>query len=249
MKICTLCESNPATKKNSHIFPRFLGISLLTTPDNKRKGFTIDEKAFAEGSKPQSPTQDSPPNCETKIGAIERNFSNQFYTVLQDKERWNAIHEIVSPKGYKVKHLAEVDYQQIKLTVYSMLFRASISSLDYFLDLKINKSSKERLRQILNSDRDFEDIPFSIITPESDFDSTRNYIYANSNSFSECMLWANELLIFVNLEGSNNELIQHFSDATSENGRITVGVIPEHSWDSLRKLLIDVKMTQMYGSR
>jgi hypothetical protein len=225
-----------------------MGVTLLTTQDDKRKGFPINQNTFKANNKRQKPIQDSPkedhilcPSCESKIGLMERYFANSFYSVFEHKDQWNSIPEMNSSEGYKTKHINDVDYEKVKLMIYSMAFRASISSLEYFLDLKIKESTQERLRRILNSETAFEDFPITIITPKSDFDKTRNYIYANSNGFGECMLWANELLIFVNFENIDNELNRYFQDATSENGRIIVGIITEQSWDSLRKMVLHQK--------
>lgn len=41
MKKCNLCKIGEADQKNSHIFPRYMGVNLLKNSDEKRKGLKM----------------------------------------------------------------------------------------------------------------------------------------------------------------------------------------------------------------
>jgi hypothetical protein len=41
MTICGLCQNNEAIQKNSHIFPRFMGVSMLHSMTGSRRGYKI----------------------------------------------------------------------------------------------------------------------------------------------------------------------------------------------------------------
>ncbi len=83
MKLCFLCKVKEATKKNSHIFPRYMGTTMIETPDKKRKAFNTSTRKFS---------QDTPkenyifcPKCEAYLGKLEKKFADEFYNVLVGK--------------------------------------------------------------------------------------------------------------------------------------------------------------------
>ena len=248
MKTCKLCLSNPAEQRNSHIIPRFFGVSLLTTPDGKRKGFQIDSKTIQPGTK-QKPMQDTPKedfivcmSCEKKISEWERKFANEFFNKLKNPKNAGESIELISPNGCKFRRVEEVDYKNLKLTLYSMLWRAYISSLPYFADLELSHETANMLRQVLHDEIEFVDIPAIIIKASSDCDPTKNFIYASTCSEKEYILWANEYIIFFDF-GSTNSPLKLFSDIaiTEENG-VKIGILPFDIWDDIRNQIIDIKI-------
>ena len=83
MNYCKLCEKKEATKTNSHIFPRFMGVSMLETVDGTRKGYKISTKTGLN----KRPEQDSPkedfifcPDCESLLdNDYESPFAKHYY--------------------------------------------------------------------------------------------------------------------------------------------------------------------------
>lgn len=174
MKICNLCKEMEATQKNSHIIPKFFGVSLLTTKDGKRKGFKSNEIAVGKKVKPY---QDTPkadyilcPNCEAIFGEIERIFANEFFNKYKtDKQKIQST-RLFSVNGYEFICPKNVNYENFKLLFYSIIWRTKISSLEYFYDTDLSEERTEQLREILNKEIEFEDIPIIVLTTINDFD-------------------------------------------------------------------------------
>ncbi|MDI6402954.1 hypothetical protein QLX67_13180, partial [Balneolaceae bacterium ANBcel3] len=127
---------------------------------------------------------------------------------------------------------------------FSMLWRAHISSLPYFSDLNLSSNTAETLRKILNNESGFVDIPSILLASETDPDKTKNFIYANSTE-SECYLWANELIVFFNLN-SQYELFDFFSEITMDekNKIVKVGLLSFGEWQSMRQTMVDIKVNK-----
>ncbi len=152
MRLCNLCKTEEATQKNSHIVPRYFGVSLLTTKDKKRKGFEINKDAVGKKVRPY---QDTPKesfilcsDCEEKFGEIERVFANEFFNKFKNDRQKKQTIRLLSDNGYEFFIPKNVNYVNFKLLFYSILWRADISSLNYFNDLELPDETTEHLREI-----------------------------------------------------------------------------------------------------
>jgi hypothetical protein len=152
---------------------------------------------------------------------------------------------IISSNGYEFIRPKGVDYKTFKLLFYSIVWRTKISNLEYFHDIGLSNKRTEQLRQILNKEIEFEDIPIIVLTTVNDYDKTRNYIYANSNSKDECFVWVNEYLVFYDF-GSLNPMIKHFEDISVTKGKgISIGILSTKTWNQLRELIMSIKIDMM----
>lgn len=181
---CKLCNKNSANQLDSHIFPRFLGVSLLAVADNKRVSYTTEN--FELNSKPKV-RQDSPKvsnilcdSCEKKIGVWERDFANEFYYPFINGEFQKNCDEIKKEFGIKVLTKSSSNYMNFKRVIYSMLLRASVSGHVVFANLLLKDRYRELLRQILNEEISFEDIPIFVMTCNSRLNADKNYIFATT---------------------------------------------------------------------
>lgn len=248
MKTCNLCLKNKADQKNSHIFPKFLGVSLIETTGGKRKGFRIDSKSL--NKKGKIPVmQDTPKEnyilckkCEGEIGKLEYEFAREFYNDFKTSTSSPTIIKKPASKGYSYIVVPNVEYINFKSTLYSMLWRAHISSLPYFSDLNLSSNTAETLRKILNKESGFVDIPMFVITSENDPDKTKNFIYANSTN-RECFLWMNEFVVFLNLN-SVHDIFDFFSEIKMDknNNTVKVGLLSLNELQSIRQTLVDIKV-------
>ena len=80
--LCNLCKINDANKKNSHIIPRYLGVSLATTDDNKRRVYTLDEYKPAMN---YSYSQDTPKEDYILCDKCEKHLSDNYETEIAKK--------------------------------------------------------------------------------------------------------------------------------------------------------------------
>jgi hypothetical protein len=254
MKKCNLCLTREATQENSHIVPRFMGVTILENPDGKRKGFKLDNDPNFLNQKPQ---QDTPkenyilcPECESIFGKFERKLANEFYYKFKRPEHDKDFPRVFLPNGILRASNKNVDYTNFKLATYGIFFKVSISELPYFNDSRITNGQRERLRQILNNETDFEDISIVLLTSENDQEFTRNYIYAHSyDDHLAHFVWANDYIFFIDF-GTNVELIKHFDGIKmNENGLFKIGVLPNQVWDNLRKTLMGFKVNKIKTSR
>ncbi|WP_313269385.1 hypothetical protein [Epilithonimonas vandammei] len=242
---CYLCKSEEATQKNSHIVPKFLGISLVTSDDGKRKGYKLDISSV--GQKLKS-FQDTPkedfilcPKCENKFSKIERKSANEVFKLIDNDIKKNQLTKLFSNNGYQFITFKNIDYVNFKKLLYSILWRAQISKLEYFSDLSLPDNLTENFRKILNDEMEFVDIPIIVLTTVNDNYKTKNYIYANSN-LNDCFFWMNEFLVFYDF-GSDNVMYKYFKDISiTENENVKIGVLPLTAWDSIRKKIIDIKI-------
>ena len=144
---CNICKANPADHTGSHIFPRFLGVTLLATDNNKRASFTTD---ILDPEMKQKAKQDTPKiphilcsSCEAKIGSWERQFANEFYYPFNKGDYQKSCETKKKEHGFKILISQKSDYNNFKLVVYSMLFRAAISGHIAFSDLRLKDHLKK----------------------------------------------------------------------------------------------------------
>lgn len=248
LPLCNLCKQNLADHPGSHIFPRFLGVTLLTTQDNKRKSYLLEKDPHNE----QRPNQDTPkiPNilccsCESKIGEFERKFANEFYYPFKNLDFQKNSELVTKPKGFKAFINNKIDYQNFKFVIYSMLFRAIISGHKAFSDLRVSDNQKETLRQVLNKEIEFIDIPIYVLTSENDTKYRENYIFANSIIENAPMLWANELIFFVDFH-SGEEIFKKFESFKMESDNNTkVRILSNQEWDTLRQFVMKKRIEKI----
>lgn len=164
--LCKLCKTNPATQKNSHIFPKFL----------KREYLKTDNRFFLVNSTIENkiPQQDLPkednilcPICEKRLQTIESSISLHL----------NYSYNILKRKDYPSYKFLEIEYQYLKkcdpkiftLFVYSLIWRAHISSLPLFMDFILPENCAEDLRKTLD-----KTLPEKISELSKKIDSLKN---------------------------------------------------------------------------
>lgn len=193
---CLLCLSNAATKTSSHIIPRFLSTDFLGSKDS-RKGFQL------YGDKPvdQSPktVQDSPKedfilceDCEKYFSILEGIASPIFKMFnLKIQSGDFIVNKISDDTG--IVDCINIDNRTMKLFLYSIFWRVSISNVDLFHNFKINNIFEEEIRKsllnykaithtvyinILKQNPPFAVFPISIVTADTFLDETANVLCA-----------------------------------------------------------------------
>lgn len=236
MHICKLCLNREATQKNSHIFPRFMGVTMLITEKGLRKGYRISSH---EGIN-HNPFQDTPkddfilcPECETFIARkYETPIAKEFYYNRDNpKHFFNVFH--IPYHSYRVYY--KIDYQRFVKFLYSIIFRASISNLDYFANFHLSEEIENKLRRILIDEIPFEDFPIIIIyTPNNPMPSG-NFIGAISSLINVHLLGVNEYMIFLDLSNENylEKFFSHYS--ISEYKLVRILTVSYEHWNSIIK--------------
>ena len=248
MNLCHLCKIKPADQTNSHIFPRFMCENILLF-ENKRQGFKIDKEA---AGKKQKPYQDTPKEnhilckeCESKIGKLERQFANEFYRIFDLSKTQNIFSVTKFDDKTNLVKCETVDYNNFKLTVYSKLFRASISSLPFFENTILRDTQFEILRQILNKEIDFIDLPLIIFTPTNDKKYIYNYIYSKTLETTLNYMWANEFIFYLDFDDKTNFIKELYQFVNFNDNKIKIVAVDNETWNSWRHDLIHQVVRQI----
>lgn len=234
MTICRLCKIKEATQKNSHIIPKFMGISMLTSSDGLRKGYKITSFHGIF----RRPSQDTPkedyifcPDCESLINKkFEVPISKQFY---QNRNNSSAFFDVFYRHYYSYRVYYKIDYELFSKFLYSIIFRAGITSIDYFSFLTLPSDLLEQLRRILLDEIPFKTLPIIISTCPNNPNPSGNFIGALSSDINVHLFGINEYILFLDLSNKNHfeRLFPKLSIPNYEQVRIIT--FPYANWNSL----------------
>jgi len=150
---CKLCEKSSSLRK-SHIVPEFVYASLY---DEKHRMHVLS----LQEQKPRPFEQKGLREkllcgeCESKLSNYERYAS----TAFDGKDTETPLEGVIVVK--------DVDYKQFKLFLLSVLWRASISTLEFFNEVSLGSHEDKIRRMILRDDpgpsEKYGIIPFAVI--------------------------------------------------------------------------------------
>ena len=198
MALCNLCKIREATKTNSHIFPKFLGVSMLNTKGGTKKAYKISSRDGLS----RRPTQDIPkedfllcPDCESMLDhEYENPFAKNFYNTREDPRSYFTV-VVRNRHLYRVYY--KQDFQFFTKFFYTILFRASISnheSLNYY---KLPSSIHETIRRILLNEIPFESLPLYVFTCPNNPFPTGNFIGAFTITNNIHFFGVNEFILIL----------------------------------------------------
>jgi len=147
--ICKLCCQNEATQKNSHIFPRFFKKNYLKT--NKSFHYYDISKQKSEKVVQDLPKEDYTfcPDCERRFQTLEH------YASLYLNNSFKKSKEYSISKNHSDCQLAlNCNPKILTLFVYSLIWRAHISTDKVFKDFILPDNCEKNLRETL-----FEIVP------------------------------------------------------------------------------------------
>lgn len=239
-KKCTLCLVNDANKTNSHIFPRFMGVSLLTTEDGKREGYTVGDRVDVMNARKN---QDTPKEdyilcdkCESKYGRFETVIANNLIKKLKDPIH-NSLFSHIKFNGFNKTFVPTISNKDLKLCVLSMLHRAHVSSLPMFSNCQLSTPQFDEIRGLLNDEILYKDYPILILTSGDDRYG-ENYYYAHSTADrSTHILWVNDYIFIIFLENNTPQVHKFKELVLCTEEETFVGIIPPDTWTSIRESL------------
>jgi hypothetical protein len=152
---CKLCNGKDVELRCSHIIPEFLYKNIYTS---KHKFMPIEAtetagKVHQKGFRENLLCQE----CETKLSLWERELS-LFMRFLSGEE--SKVFSSFSVEGNTV--VSGVNYDLVKKALISILWRMSISKLQFFSDYNI-ESYEEKIRDWLHTDLSFGAQDFPIL--------------------------------------------------------------------------------------
>lgn len=251
--ICLLCDTNNATKENSHIIPKFIGKSILSESTIKR-AYIVDTN---RGHLPADFTQDTVkenylfcPTCELYFSHLETYIAKRLHKRLWTERYAEQFPRFENQGGITWKVCSEVDKTIFRLFVYSIILRCSLSSnklhagfnldsaeeiiLKTDLRLYLSNTYKELMGKMRATDNEISILPFVIYTSHSFQNGTKNNIYTSSHNKNPYVLHLNDYVILFSFTSST--MLDRFDFlVNSDNSAIKIGFFNEQFWDSLRQ--------------
>ncbi|AEA44973.1 hypothetical protein [Fluviicola taffensis] len=245
--ICLLCLTNPSTKTNSHILPKFLSKELFG-PKQQKKGFQVSSSNPI--NHPKHTIQDSPkenyilcPECEDYFSLLETICSDVFNTWKQKSN--NGEYTLTSYKKlFSIVFFKTMNSKVFRLMIYSIFWRSSVTNHAVFnrfqiipeIEEKIRESlvlhksvNKSELQKVFLSMNKIPLYPISIITSETFKDQTSNLIFASPRRDVYLIIMDQfSLMMFENDSKVTEELFRLSSNMEVEDCKMLV--FKEETW-------------------
>lgn len=235
---CKLCLIHPADKRNSHIIPKFMCKGLFESA-GPRHAILINGKG--KGRK----IQDTPKenfilcaSCEKRIEILETYFARFIEEMHSYKDLSQKFNVAKIGTQYYIE-CNDVHPVLFKLFLYSLVWRASISSLIEYSRFNLNKPDEERIRQFLDSNltstktslfealNNIIDIPLyhsCLIKPKEKSTSSRGIFSISSMSdTAHVLLLVDFLVFFYTDEESIGSVLERFSNKQNKKVIVTLG--------------------------
>lgn len=241
MPKCKLCIKDEADKKNSHIIPKFMGKRLFEM-SQPRHSLRINIQGKFDK------IQDTPKEdyifcsrCEKRFARLEHYFSIKL-TSINNYENEREKYIIKTPGNNTVLECLKIPHTGLKLFIYSLVWKTSVSSLFEFLKFKLPPSKEEELRIFLDSNltESHSDLMtnFIKIKVDSNFDSfvfkcivkneySRGIYTAYEFGEGKFGIFLVDFIIFYYIDNSKIPTeLRLISDMQQENALIVMADIP-----------------------
>lgn len=162
---CKLClTENVELLNESHIIPKFLHDDLKDV--NGKYNLILPDK-FVKGrrqhlKKPFGAMYEGDLLCGKCDNETLSSYENSLSTMLTENQNNNSDEDVYFDDNKKqFKIYKNIDYQNFKLGLLSILWRASISNIDFFKEVNLNIENSENIRLMLynNNAKNIEDYP------------------------------------------------------------------------------------------
>jgi len=182
MSRCKLCNLEKPLIKTSHIIPDWMYEHLYT---QKHKLYKFAPADYVAGNRriqmPSSGEYEGDLLCKrcdnVVIGPYEDYARKAFKGGTLPVEESPTSNSFVSPGGMEYTEIRNINYAKFKLFLLSILWRASVSSRDFFKSISLGPHG-ERIRQmILNGDPgSIDDYPIVVLTYLTDPSSHKDMV-------------------------------------------------------------------------
>ncbi len=249
---CLLCQEKKATKKNSHIAPKFLTKGILGS-EGPRQGFLLNT---SQPERKPRKTQDTAkesylfcPGCEEFFEFLETYIAEHIHKrILVD--RFKDDFEYSTNSGgiqYAVSKKSSLLIS--RLFILSIFWRCSITSTPPFNAFKtkhedclrtiLERHRTKNLSELINasSDDELNDLPLVLLRLSKENDQTANFLYSVEQEDGALGLILNEYLSFISIEETNST--KGFGELTnigSENLKIIL--LPDEIWNEIKETMI-----------
>ena len=262
--LCLLCRESNATKKNSHIIPKFLAKPILGEGQQKTS-YTINPRGSRVVSKKE---QDSPkedyilcPVCEKYFAGLETYMSKKIFTKIGTAKEEGDSRFVRDEGGKEAIYFEGVDSHIVHLFFVSILWRCSNSSIAPFQGFEIPDSEqfrvylrngmKDKTKEKAENDIRIAEFPIIVFKVKTQHNHTSNLIYTVGGTNTG--LWqvmVDDLLFWYGKP--ETPIIQAFKSAwVLNNGKFIITLLDNEFWQQLTHNLLQqaANLTKMIAAR
>lgn len=260
---CLLCKQNLSSKENSHILTRFISTSFIKAGGAK-KGNSLSSDSVLKTENDAvilaevEYIQDSPKQdyilcheCENYLGIVEGLSRDTFISWREqvDQSKFNLVH---TNTPLDIVECVSSNPRVIRLFVYSLFWRASISDHKMFDGYKLSDFIEEDLRQILfkykaqykrdflenvNAAPYFNDYPYSALTTIEFNDDTICSLFAPTTNDPYSLI-VDRFIFMLYPDKKHREDTPLKEISNKEHQDCFLVVLPQDSWQELNRIPI-----------
>lgn len=240
--VCQLCHEEKELIGRSHIFPIFLYSGMQ---DERNRLQVLNTNTPEQRRYAQSGVYDQNilcRNCDNVIiGRLERyannNLFNLEYLTSSDRFQHQTLHNVYTFIG-----CTDIDYNQFKLFLETLLWRASISSQPMFQNFNLSCEENERLRQsILTSSpllpADFPCVMYTCANEDLD----HNFVVIDPNKDEIISFYINKF-VFNFYYGTKATEQETFLLSLKEDNTIPIILLNNEEWTRIRQSVVQAAM-------
>lgn len=251
MPNCKLCLTREADKPNSHIIPKFLAKRLFEST-KPRHSIAIDR----EGR--NSKIQDTPKEdfilckfCEKRLEYLETLISKKI-TAINNYDNLKDKFKLVEYGNNKILECLNINPIAFKIFIFSLVWRASVTSLNIFESFKLDDETERNLRTVLNEklknshsklirslseSKDFSNYHYCVFKPLVRNEFSRGIFTSyKMNKFQFGIFTVDFIIFFFSNSKNMNPAYNQISNYQNEKLLITLTNIDD--WKHLNELVV-----------
>lgn len=236
--ICKLCLRETELIGRSHIFPNFLykgmqdernRLNILDTGEPERRRFAqsgaYDQNILCE-------------NCDNEIiGRFERYAANNLFNLdyLLDSDRFQ--HKVLH-NTYTIIHCANIYYNQFKIFLETLLWRASISTQPMFRNFNLSCEDNETLRRSILTSTPLPPSVFPcVMYTSSNEDLDHNFVVVDANKADVITFYINKFIFtFYTGQKANDPATRKLS--LKEDNTMPIFKLDNQQWVAMRQSIV-----------
>lgn len=232
---CKLCLTEKDLIRRSHLFPNFMYKGI---PDEKNRMNVISSAVPLAKKKVQSGAYEEYilcADCDNNIlSKLERYANNYLYSQPYRTNTAN-FEQVENRHGIKAIRCKNIDYKGFKLFLESLIWRASISSHDFFQNFKLSADQEEKLRaSILNSAPLAEDdFACMMLTHQDEEEVETDLVFINITRPRKVSFFINQFTYLFHLDKADVDNAVREITLTQKN-EMGIVKLPTGAWASLR---------------
>lgn len=236
--ICKLCHKEKELIKRSHIWPEFMYRGMH---DDKGRLYVINSEMPHSHKKVQSGSYQQYIFCaecdNVILGRLERYASINLFRkhYLEDNADFKQIN---TPDGISVIECESLDYNQFKLFLLSLLWRASISTEPIFENFKLSAEEEEFLRVSIHESAVVDEMAFPCLLLTSNVaDLDENFIAVDPFKPGLVKFYINAFVYTFYLAENKKDEATHMLSIGMDH-KMGILKVPAKQWAQIRESVV-----------